>query len=86
MLKIPSFDHFESSAIRQGDWKLVRGNKRYKNRTWEFYNIRDDRCETDNLINDYPEKAKQMEKAWNSWAVRMKIVPYYKHITIKKKD
>jgi hypothetical protein len=26
------FDHFDSSAIRKGDWKLVRGNTRYNDR------------------------------------------------------
>ncbi len=73
------FDHFESSAIRQGDFKLVRGNKRYKNRTWELYNIAEDRCETKNLIATQPEKAKQLEKVWEEWARRVKVSPYYEH-------
>jgi len=73
------FDHFGSSAIRQGNWKLVRGNERYKNCTWELYNISKDRCETRNLIDVYPEKAKELEKEWEAWAARMKIVPFYKH-------
>lgn len=73
------FDHFESSAIREGDWKLVRGNKRYLNRTWELYNIAKDRCETTNLIDQMPEKASALEAKWMDWAVRMKISPYYKH-------
>ncbi|MCM8541627.1 MAG: arylsulfatase [Lentisphaeraceae bacterium] len=73
------FDHFESSAIRHGDWKLVRGNKRYKNRTWELYNIGQDRCETNNLIQSNPEKAKELEKIWTDWALRVKVNPYYNH-------
>jgi arylsulfatase A-like enzyme len=73
------FDHFESSAIRQGDFKLVRGNKRYKNRTWELYNISKDRCETNNLIATQPEKAKELEKIWEDWALRVKVSPYYEH-------
>lgn len=67
------FDHFESSAARVGDWKLVRGNKRYKNRTWELYNIARDRCETNNLIQTKPEKAKELEKMWIQWAEKVKI-------------
>ena len=73
------FDHFDSSAIRQGHWKLVRGNKRYKNRTWELYNISSDRCETKNLIDEHPERAEAMKAEWLDWAIRMKISPYYKH-------
>jgi arylsulfatase A-like enzyme len=78
------FDHFESSAVRQGDWKLVRGNRRYKNRTWELYNIANDRCETKNLIQSHPEKAQALQMQWLDWAKRMKITPYYKHPKKKK--
>ena len=70
------FDHFGSSAIRQGDWKLVRGNTRYNKAAWELYNIAEDRCETNNRIHSQPEKAKVLEKLWTEWAVRMKIQPY----------
>ena len=73
------FDHFRSSAIRKGDWKLVRGNHRYNDRTWELYNIGSDRCETSNLIGEKPELAENLEAQWASWAKRVKIAPYYVH-------
>ncbi|MEK6233346.1 MAG: arylsulfatase [Planctomycetales bacterium] len=73
------FDHFGASAIRQGDWKLVRGNTRYNNRTWELYNIAQDRCETNNLIDSHPDKSMTLEKQWTDWAVRVKVNPYYQH-------
>lgn len=73
------FDHFESSAIRHGDWKLVRGNKRYNNRKWELYNISKDRCESNNLFDSNPEKARELEKLWTEWALRVKVNPYYQH-------
>ncbi len=73
------FDHFDSSAIRKGDWKLVRGNRRYNQRRWELYNIAADRCETKNLIADRPELAKSLEAEWLRWAKRVKVAPYYKH-------
>ena len=75
------FDHFESSAIRQGDWKLVRGNRRYRDRTWELYNMAEDRCEINDLINTHPDRASAMEKSWLEWAVRVKVNPYYRHKT-----
>ena len=73
------FDHFDSSAIRSGDWKLVRGNQRYNNNAWELYNIAKDRCETNNLIEKYPQKADALKDKWLSWAKRVKIHPYYKN-------
>ena len=77
--RILCFDHFESSAIRKGNWKLVRGNNRYKNRTWELYDLSKDRCETQNLIKTYGEKARELELEWLTWAKRVKINPYYSH-------
>ena len=74
------FDHFDSSAIRKGDWKLVRGNTRYNDRKWELYNLAKDRCETVDLIESKPELAKKLEKEWLSWAIRMKINPYYEFV------
>jgi arylsulfatase len=77
--RVLCFDHFESSAIRKGDWKLVRGNNRYKNRTWELYNLAEDRCETNNLIDSHSGKAKELEVEWLAWAKRVKVSPYYSH-------
>ena len=78
--RVLCFDHFESSAIRKGDWKLVRGNNRYKNRTWELYNLAEDRCETNNLIDSYAVKAEELQTEWLQWAKRVKITPYYSHV------
>lgn len=72
------FDHFRSSAIRKGPWKLVRGNGRYNKRTWELYNIDSDRCETSDLISGKPEMAKELEAEWENWAKRVKIFPYFR--------
>ncbi len=73
------FDHFGSSAIRKGDWKLVRCNKRLNDHQWELYNIADDRCETKNLIEEKPELFKELEQQWLTWAKRVKLAPYYTH-------
>ena len=78
--RVLCFDHFESSAIRKGDWKLVRGNNRYRNRTWELYDLAKDRCETNNLIDSHAAKAKELEAEWLLWAKRVKVSPYYSHV------
>ncbi|MBG31333.1 MAG: arylsulfatase [Opitutae bacterium] len=72
------FDHFGSSAVRQGDWKLVRSNSRFNQGRWELYNIGQDRCETNDLIESFPKKAKELEKKWMDWALRVKVSPYFK--------
>ena len=78
--RVLCFDHFESSAIRKGGWKLVRGNNRYQNRIWELYDLSKDRCETKNLISEKPKLAKELEAEWLAWAKRMKISPYYEFV------
>ncbi|MFP6613577.1 MAG: arylsulfatase [Pirellulales bacterium] len=72
------FDHFGSSAVRQGDWKLVRGNTRFNNAAWELYNIAEDRCETNDLIAAQSERARSLERLWTEWAVRVKVEQYFK--------
>ncbi len=53
-----------SGAIRQGDWKLIdffdTGEK-------ELYNLKDDLGETSNLIDRFPEKAKQLQLLLDKW-------------------
>jgi arylsulfatase len=53
--------HDGHRAIRMGDWKLVAA----KGEAWELFNLRKDRTETDDLATRYPEKVKQLERAWN---------------------
>ena len=83
--RVLCFDHFESSAIRKGSWKLVRGNTRFNERTWELYDLSTDRCETKNLIQIHQKKAKELEGEWIAWAKRVKINPYYSHPQPKQK-
>jgi arylsulfatase len=71
------FDHFGSSAIRKGDWKLVRCNVRLNDRKWELYNIAADRCETKDLISSKPELSEALEADWVEWAKRVKLSEYY---------
>jgi arylsulfatase A-like enzyme len=58
-----------SSAIRVGDWKLIRnghlgpistiGNEEIR---YELFNLKTDPYEERNLINEYPEKFKALKK------------------------
>ena len=44
-----------------GDWKLVAA----KGDPWELYDLSTDRAESNNLVQEHPEKAKELETLWN---------------------
>jgi arylsulfatase len=59
----PLFFQFnKGSAIRDGQWKLVRNSP-----TWELYDLSVDRTETHNLAAKRPELVGQMNAAWLAW-------------------
>ena len=58
------FDWQQGSAIRTGNWKLVRRG----DSGWELYDMRTDRTETRNLTQEEPEVAERMEQRWEEWA------------------
>ena len=52
--------HDGNRAFRAGDWKLVADHLK----PWELYNLRADRGETRNLAAEFPDRVREMEKAW----------------------
>lgn len=65
----------DQMAVRKGDWKLVQydptvdGIKVPRGAATEprLYNLANDIGETRNLINEHPEKAKELQAAWDKW-------------------
>lgn len=53
----------QNAAIINGDWKLIK----YRSGKVQLYNIEYDESETTNLINVYPERAKDMLERLNKW-------------------
>ncbi|MEM9345852.1 MAG: sulfatase [Planctomycetota bacterium] len=61
---IPKPKHMSASAVRQGDYKLIRvydrdGDKPFK---YELYNLKDDIGETKNLAATMPDKVKALDE------------------------
>ncbi|MDA1067970.1 MAG: sulfatase [Verrucomicrobia bacterium] len=54
------------TAIRVGDWKLLRNPGRGQGDDWELYNLATDISESNNLASSNPSKLKEMIKAWES--------------------
>ena len=42
----------------------------------ELYDMKADRTEMNNLIDENPEKAKKLIEAWETWAVRTNVKPF----------
>ena len=52
------------TAMRNGDWKLVRQPVRGKPRRWEVYNLSDDPAEQNDLATQRPEKLQALVRKW----------------------
>jgi arylsulfatase len=57
------FQYGHGSAMRDGQWKLVRSG----GEAWELYDMTADRTETRNLAAKFPELVKKMDAAWRAW-------------------
>ncbi|MBT3749548.1 MAG: sulfatase-like hydrolase/transferase, partial [Bacteroidetes bacterium] len=69
------FEHLRNRAVRDGQWKLVaKGLKG----PWELYDLTNDRSEMHDLIEENPEKAKELIDAWEAWALRARVKPFPK--------
>lgn len=67
----PSWYYHEGNrGLRVGDWKLVAA----KGDPWELFNLADDRTESNDLANTYPEKVLELEKQWNMMLEEMRAV------------
>jgi len=58
--------HQGNRAIRMGDWKLSARSG--KNGKWELYNLKVDRCESNDLALKHPERVKQLAQQWDGIA------------------
>jgi arylsulfatase len=56
------FQYTKGSAIRDGQWKLVRLSP-----TWELYDLATDRTETHDLAAKRPDIVRQMDVQWRAW-------------------
>ncbi len=80
------WEHEGNRAIRVDNWKLVAKVQKLNNFTaddensWELYDMENDRSETINLADKYPEKVKEMAALWEkkAWYFKAKPWPWQK--------
>lgn len=68
------FDHQGARALRKGDWKIVWSKRMPDEIQWELYHLANDRCETQNLAGNQPERVSEMVAEWNAWARRVGVI------------
>jgi arylsulfatase A-like enzyme len=61
------WEHEGGRAIRLGDWKLAS----LKGKNWELFNLSEDKTETNNLAEKFPEKVKLLNEMWQAWYKRV---------------
>lgn len=66
------WEHNGSSAVRRGDWKLVRLDG---DAPWELYNLAEDRTELHDLAGERPDLVRELEALWDDWAGRVNVYP-----------
>ena len=65
------------TAIRVGDWKLVRNPGYGKRKTdWELYDLAEDIGETNDLAVAQPDRLKQLKSVWQQMNAEM-IEPFW---------
>ncbi|QCX37415.1 arylsulfatase [Aureibaculum algae] len=75
------WEHEGNKAVRMGKYKLVQKWEKDQN-NWELYNMDNDRTEMHNLIQEMPEKATEMIGYYDSWATRIKVLPWNEVLSI----
>jgi arylsulfatase len=55
------FHHMTNRAIRVGDWKIVSAGK---DAPWELYDLKTDRCESNDLAARHGEKVRELSALW----------------------
>jgi arylsulfatase A-like enzyme len=66
------WEHVGNSAIRRGQWKLVR---EYGN-PWELYDLSESRAEEHDLAADHPELVATLVADYERWAERVGVIPH----------
>ena len=75
------WEHLGNMGIREGNWKLVK----FRKQKWELYEMTSDRTELNNLIKSDPERANNMQVAYEAWEKRNKVLPIDDVHAIKRK-
>lgn len=60
------------TAIRVGDWKLLRNSRSNQNNAWELYDLARDVAESNNLAATEQDKLMELTRTWKQWNGQMR--------------
>ena len=61
----------QKTALRQGDWKLLRNPRRGQDGQWQLFQLANDPGETSDLATSQTAKLQELKKAWKTWNDQM---------------
>jgi arylsulfatase A-like enzyme len=65
-------EHFGAKYARLDNWKLVSLSN---DTTWHLYDMSTDKAETTDLAAKYPERVKEIDSKWHTWAKTHDVYP-----------
>lgn len=78
------WEHEGNSAVRYGNFKLVKAYEPGKQVAWELYDISKDRSELNDLSAAMLDMVVKLSKDYDTWAHKVGVVPYDEILKIKK--
>ncbi|TCD12235.1 arylsulfatase [Pedobacter frigidisoli] len=78
------WEHEGNSAVRLGNFKLVKEFKNVNTDRWELYDLAKDRSEVNNLATLIPKKVKELSQAYGKWAKMVGVLPYDEVLKFRK--
>jgi arylsulfatase A-like enzyme len=71
---VAAYELAGSAAIFRGDYKLLKNNPPYGDRTWRLYNIVEDPVEANDLSKKKPELYQEMLEAYATYAKEVNLI------------
>lgn len=78
------WEHEGNSAVRYGNFKLVKAYEPGNQVAWELYDISKDRSELNDLSTAMPDMVAKLSKDYDTWAHKVEVVRYDEILKIKK--
>lgn len=78
------WEHEGNKAVRLGNYKLVQDWDKDKKENWELFDMHKDRTEMNNLMDEMPEKGKEMITMYKEWATKNNVLPWDEILDIRR--
>lgn len=71
---VVGWELFGNRAIRKGDWKIVKLAPRFGGSGWQLFNMINDPGEQNDLVQERPEKLKELVQEWEQYQQKNHLV------------